>query len=103
MIVMCLLRVAAGEVTITHVDAVIEHYMFDPSNPPEDMPKLSGNEAAVTESFFAVDLRVGGTVSEQQKTNSGCRTSIKVDTVQMTLRLRVRVWLPRCGAQNCES
>ena len=95
LILLCAARAANADVTITRTDAVIEHRMFDPNNPPADMPKLAGNEAAVTESFFSADSRVGGDVVDQQKTDSGYRASIKVDTVQMTLRLRVRVWLPK--------
>jgi hypothetical protein len=87
-------RLAAAEVTINRTDAVIERRMFDPSNPPPDMPKLESTEAAVTESYFSVNTNIGGQVIDQQKTDNGCRTSIKVDTVQVTLRLRVTVWLP---------
>jgi hypothetical protein len=85
---------AVAQVSVNRAAAVIEHRTFDPSDPPADMPKLAGNEAAVTESFFAADSQVGGAVIDQQKTDSGCRASIKVDTVQMTLKLRVTVWLP---------
>ncbi|HEY1629534.1 MAG TPA: hypothetical protein VGF52_06725 [Tepidisphaeraceae bacterium] len=87
-------RLAAADVTITRSQAVIEHRVFDPNNPPADMPKLAGDEAALTESYFSANSSVGGSVVDQQKTDNGCRTSIKVDTVQMTLRLRVTVWLP---------
>jgi hypothetical protein len=87
-------RLAMADVTINRTAAVIEHRVFDPNNPPADMPRLSGNEAALTESYFSADSSVGGSVVDQQKSDSGCQTSIKVDTVQMTLRLRVTVWLP---------
>jgi hypothetical protein len=85
---------AFADVTITRTDAVIEHRVFDPKNPPAEMPALAANEAAVTESFFAAESRVGGSVIDQQKSDNGCRASIKIDTVQMTLKLRITVWLP---------
>jgi hypothetical protein len=94
LILILLSRLAAAQVTINRTDAVIEHRIFDPSNPPADMPKLDSNEAAVTESFFAADSQVGGSVIDQRKMESNCRASIKVDMVQMTLKLRVTVWLP---------
>jgi hypothetical protein len=94
MLMLSLPRLAAAEVTIDRTDAVIEHRTFDPASPPAEMPKLGGDEAAVTESYFSAEAIVGGSVTDQQDSASGSRSSIKVDTVRMTLRLRVTVWLP---------
>lgn len=90
----CLAGTLYGEVTINRSDAVIEHKTFNPKNPPAEMPKLSGNEAAVTQSFFGADSKVGGTMVDSFPTSEGYEASVRVDTVQMTLRMRVTVWLP---------
>jgi hypothetical protein len=86
---------ARGEVIIERTEPVIERKTFDPKNPPADMPKLDSKEAAVTQSFFGAETRVGGDVVERDRVPDGHRSSIKVDTVRMTLRLRVTIWLPR--------
>jgi hypothetical protein len=87
-------RAAAAEVTIDRSDPVIERKQFDPKSPPSDMPKLHPNEAAVTQSFFGAETRVGGEVVERERQPDGFRSSIKVDTVRMTLKFRVTIWLP---------
>ena len=83
-----------AEVTIDAQPPVIEHRSFDPKHPPADMPKLHPHEAAVTQSYFGAESRVGGEVIDRQQTADGWRASIKVDTVRITLHLRVTVWLP---------
>ncbi|HEY7086565.1 MAG TPA: hypothetical protein VH518_00670 [Tepidisphaeraceae bacterium] len=84
-----------GEVTIDRTDAVIEHKTFDPKHPPADMPSLHPNEAAVTQSFFGAESHVGGEVVDRHAVPEGCQASIKVDSVHMTVRLRITVWLPK--------
>jgi hypothetical protein len=84
-----------ADVTIDRGTPVIEHRTFDPKHPPSDMPKLNPNEAAVTQSFFGAESRVGGQVIDQKDAGNGKATaSIKIDSIQMTLKLRVTVWLP---------
>jgi hypothetical protein len=85
---------ALRQIVIERTDPVIERKSFDPKDPPSEMPKLDPNEAAVTQSFFGADSRVGGEVVAQDKAGGESKSSIKVDTVQMTLRLRITVWLP---------
>ncbi|HWP40247.1 MAG TPA: hypothetical protein VNL70_04930 [Tepidisphaeraceae bacterium] len=86
---------APAQVTIDRTEPIVERRSFDPQNPPQEMPRLDPKEAAVTQSFFGVETRVGGTVVQQTKLPDGqCRASIKVDQVHMTLRLRITIWLP---------
>jgi hypothetical protein len=48
----------------------------------------------VAQSFFSADSRVGGLVTPATNTDQGHTASVKVDTVRMTLSLRVTIWLP---------
>jgi len=87
-------RVARAEVTIQHDPPIVEHKSFDPAHPPEKMPHLDPGEAAVTETIFdcAVKSYTQGT---EHKPNGGNYESIaKVDTIELTLKLHVIVWLP---------
>jgi hypothetical protein len=87
--------IARAQVTVTKAEVVIDRKQFDPRNPPPEMPTLHPPEAAVTVSFFGADTRVGGTVTDSRAMEDGTtETSINVDTVRMTLRLRITVWLP---------
>jgi hypothetical protein len=88
---------ARGEVIVTRTEPKIARRTFDPKSPPADMPKLSGNEAAVTRSFYGADSRVGGEVVSTTQTASGTQATIKVDTVRITLHMNVTIWLPKNG------
>src|SRR3972149_6798461 len=57
-----------AEVTIARAEPVIQRRTFDRKNPPADMPRLHPNEAAVTQSLFGVESRLGGQVLEQTRT-----------------------------------
>jgi hypothetical protein len=95
--------VAGAEVTITKTDVVVEYKKFDPKKPPSEMPRLQPPEAAVTVSFFGADTRVGGSVSDSRVSESGTtEASVLVDTVKMTLRMRITVWLPTNGNAKIE-
>jgi hypothetical protein len=87
-------RVAADEVKINRREPIVERKTFDPKKPPAEMPKLDPKEAAVTQSFFGAESRVGGSV-EQRKVGDEYHASVKVDTVEMTLTLRITIWLPK--------
>lgn len=76
-------------------EPVVERKSFDPANPPADMPKLSGREAAVTVSYFGAESHVGGAVIGKQATATGASETLRVDTVEMLLKLRIVIWLPR--------
>lgn len=83
-----------AQISVERTDPVIERKTFDPRQLPKDMPKLNPREAAVAQSFFGAESRVGGQVIETVKTESGHRASLRVDMVRMTLRMRVTIWLP---------
>jgi hypothetical protein len=91
---------AYAQVTIDRTEPVIESRTFDPSNPPSDMPRMNPNQAAVTQSYFLADSRVGGRVIDRKIVDDGHQTSIQVDRVRMTLKLRITTWLPRNALQK---
>jgi hypothetical protein len=91
------LLLAAGvraDVAITRRPAVVEHKTFDPAHRPADMPPLSGDEAAVTQSSFECQVAVDYEVVSRNPANGRCTTSIRFHGVRMTLRMKVVVWLP---------
>ena len=89
-------QVAPAQVTIERTAPVIERRTFDPAHPPADMPTLHPREAAVTQSFFGAETRVGGNVTEERQLDDGkTKVSIKVDTIHVTVKLRVTIWLPK--------
>lgn len=87
---------AFGQVTVTRTDPVVERKTFDVNNRSAEMPRLSPNEAAVTQSFFGADTRIGGEIVERKQLESGqYEVKIKVDMVRMTLQLKATIWLPK--------
>ena len=83
-----------ADVTINRRPATVEHKTFDPAHRPADMPPLTGNEAAVTQSSFECQVAVDYQVVSRNPANGGCTTSIQFHGVRMTLRMKVIVWLP---------
>jgi hypothetical protein len=64
------------------------------------MPRMNPNQAAVTQSYFLADSRVGGRVVDRKLADDGHQTSIQVDRVRMTLKLRITTWLPKNALQK---
>ncbi len=64
---------------------------FDPKRPPKDMPALSANEAAVTESVFACGARI----EVETKTIDEKPVRTKIVGVRLELGLEVTEWLPK--------
>lgn len=88
---------AVAEVTINRTEPVIERKTFNPNRKPPEMPRLVGKEAAVTQSFYGADSRVGGEVTDSQQTEEGVVVKVTVDTVRMTLKMSATIWLPTNG------
>jgi len=85
---------ATASVTIKRQPPVIEHKSFDPAHPPTEMPHLNAGEAAVTESLFNCSVHTSYHVFSQTGGDGGCRSSVKIDAVQVDLQLKVTIWLP---------
>lgn len=88
---------AVAEVTVDRLEPVIERKTFNPNRKPPEMPKLVGKEAAVTQSYYGADSRVGGEVVDSQQTEEGVVVKVQVDTVRMTLKMSATIWLPTNG------
>lgn len=86
--------VARGEITIDQKPPGIEHRTFDPAHPAPEMPPLKGAEAAITESKFDCQVGMKYQVVGHKHANDGCVATLKVQAVQVTLQLRVVIWLP---------
>lgn len=86
---------ARAAVTIIREPAVVEGKTFDPAHRPADMPPLNGNEAAVTQSKFECRAGISYELVSRREENGRCTTTIRVDSVQMTLQLKIVIWLPQ--------
>jgi hypothetical protein len=91
-----LLPAMAGwsSIKVTHKQVEVEHKSFEKSNPPKE---LTGEqkEGAVTISEF--DLKLGFGLVPGEKTpqvNGKCRETLVVQAVNLTIGLKITVWLP---------
>jgi hypothetical protein len=83
-------------VTITRKPPNTHTRTFDPKNPPSDMPKLSGNEAAVTRSAFACASGAQYAIIDSHKLADGRSVAtIRVEEVSMELTLENTIFLPK--------
>ena len=75
---------------IKQLPAAVTTRNFDPRHPPEDMPALRSDEAAVTESKFAcgVQIEVEITPADNDK------ATLKITGVTADLKLDVVMWIP---------
>jgi hypothetical protein len=85
---------AADAITVTVQPAVVETKTFDPADPPQDMPALSQQEAAVAHSAFGVQSSLEAVVTGERSQNGQTTSALRVDAVQMELSLAVTLWLP---------
>ena len=79
--------IAADDVSVQKTKAKVETKYFDPANPPEKMPKLSKDEAAVTEYDFGCSTAVEGIVSEKGEAKSYNRPERKCRNGRVTSKL----------------
>jgi hypothetical protein len=85
---------SAAEVTIEQKPVVVEQRIFDSAHRPGEMPPLKPGEAAVTESHFVCDTDLSYKVLDRTPGEAGCTTSVRIQSVHMTLSLRILIWLP---------
>jgi hypothetical protein len=83
-----------GEVTVDQKPVVIERKTFDPAHRPAEMPPLKAGEAAVTESRFDCSADLSYRVTDRNPTAAGCTTTLRVESVHLTLTLKILIWLP---------
>ena len=82
---------AAADVKITHTPATVKKRTFDPKNPPREMPPLTREEAAVTQSKFACAVKLEVEISQA----AGKKPTARIASVEATLKLDVILWLPQ--------
>src|SRR4051812_27522087 len=81
---------ASAQVKVAANPATSKTRMFNPRNPPKDMPPLKPGEAAVTESKFACGVQVIVEISS----TPGQKPTCTITGIESTLRLDVIIWLP---------
>jgi len=70
--------------------------LFDPANPPSDMPPLGQGEEAECDSSFISDANVGGRMRKIDSTNA----TVTVAQVSVSLQLKITIWVPYGAAQQ---
>ena len=82
---------AAADIKVTRNPTSVSTKTFDPKRPPADMPPLTRDEAAVTQSKFACGVKLDVEISQ-----TGDEKPIaKIAGVDATLRLEIIEWLPK--------
>jgi len=81
---------AIAEVKITRTPAAVSRKTFNPDRPPPEMPPLSGDEAAVTQSKFACGVKLDVEITQE----GNAKPTAKIAGVDATLKLDVVEWLP---------
>jgi hypothetical protein len=96
---------AAPQVVIDRRPPTVERVLFDPKNPPADMPKLHPGEAALCQMNFNCQVQLKYEVVEQGTSSSSlwsvwsgrASVSARVKRIQMTLTLHDTIYIPRGG------
>jgi hypothetical protein len=87
---LCLVRSALAELKVTRTPAAAARRSFDPNRPPPEMPPLSGDEAAVTQSKFACGVKLDVEITQE----GDQKPTARIAGVDATLKLDVIEWLP---------
>jgi len=80
----------AGGTTIIKQPANFTNRMFDPSQPPSEMPPLTSGENAECESEFSSNASIGG----QRRQKDATHATVTVTQIKMTLQLNITIWTP---------
>src|SRR5688572_18886112 len=91
-------RLADQEVKVDVAPPEVRTRTFDPKRPPSDMPPLKPGEAAVTQSNFSAQALIGALVVDQSTANTQCTATVRVNSVSLTAKLEITIWLPQGGA-----
>ena len=84
-------RPVRAEIKVTPTPAAVSKKTFDPNRPPPEMPPLTREEAAVTQSKFACGVKL-----DVEITQTGDEKPIaKIAGVDAMLRLEIIEWLPK--------
>lgn len=75
--------------TVSQKPPTITTRLFDKSNPPAEMPPLTGSEAAQCQYDLACEASTGYSMRD-----NGVQTKVTITDVQVTIRLKIVIWLP---------
>ena len=87
---------AASALAITRQPVVAAVHTFEPSAPPPEMPPLAQDEQAQCDSYFVSNASVAGKSEKIDATHA----IVTVTRVQMTLQLRINIWVPQGVSQK---
>ena len=82
--------------TITKRPVNFVNRVFDPENPPPDMPQFSPGELAVCDTNFLSDAHVAGEANETDSTHA----IVTVTGVTVNLQLDITIWVPNTASQH---
>jgi hypothetical protein len=87
---------AASALAITRQQVATAVHTFEPSAPPPEMPPLAPDEQAQCDSDFVSNASVAGKSEKIDATHA----IVTVTRVQMTLQLRINIWVPQGVSQK---
>ncbi len=90
LIVLTLAAHSSADVTIKQAPVAASTRNFDPKHPPDDMPALRPDEAAVTESKYACGVQIEVEIIPRDND----KATLKITGVTADLKLDVVIWLP---------
>jgi hypothetical protein len=87
---------AGDAISITKQPVIIATHTFEPSAPPPEMPALGESEQAECASDFISNA----SVSTRSLKLDATHATMTVTRVQMTLQLRINIWVPQGVTQH---
>ncbi|MDB5172632.1 MAG: hypothetical protein JWN51_1405 [Phycisphaerales bacterium] len=92
-----------GNVTVKREPPVVEYKVFDPADPPKEMPVLKKGEDAVTETVFRCLVNASYKVGNRSARPGNSSATVTVAGLQLTLRLRVVIYLPKNAPEKLKA
>jgi hypothetical protein len=80
-------------VHLTHAAVISTTQTYDPQNPTHEMPAPDADEAGVTVSDFSCTAKVTGTILTQSPRGRDVQATVRVDSVEIALQLKVHEWI----------
>ncbi|MCY2952445.1 MAG: hypothetical protein NTU53_10765 [Planctomycetota bacterium] len=90
---------AEDSIAIDKRPVKVQTVIFDPADPPNDMPKLAPQEAAVTRSTFGAATSVEVQVVDDREEAGQTTSTVKITAVNARLAMDVVIWLPEEPAE----
>ncbi|HWE94099.1 MAG TPA: hypothetical protein VG269_09065 [Tepidisphaeraceae bacterium] len=94
---------AQANVTIKRDPPTVEYKIFDPADPPADMPRLNQGESAVTYTVFGCAANARYSVIDRKAAAGQKVATIELSGLQLTLRLQVVIYLPKNAPEKLKA